>query len=53
MTPGAESDPRLALEARLPVPLKRLLVPVLAALVLFLLLAFEGADSAPFLYIGF
>jgi hypothetical protein len=50
---GGGGDPRLALEARLPDWLKRALVPVLGLLVLALLLAFEGADTAPFLYMGF
>jgi hypothetical protein len=44
---------RLALEARLPRALKRLLIPAMALLALALLLALDSAGSSPFLYIGF
>jgi hypothetical protein len=46
-------DPRLALERRLPERVKAWLLPVMAMLTLFLLLALESTPSTPFLYIGF
>jgi hypothetical protein len=41
------------LEERLPRRLKQMLLPVMAILILFLVLALDGTGSAPFLYIGF
>ena len=42
------------LEERLPRRLKQMLLPVMAILILFLVLALDdGTGTAPFLYIGF
>ena len=48
----APPTPR-TLEERLPRALKQMLLPVIAVLIVFLLLALDGSGSAPFLYIGF
>lgn len=41
------------LEERIPRALKQMLLPVMATLIVFLLLALDGSGSVPFLYIGF
>ena len=41
------------LEQRLPRRLKQMLLPVMAILIVFLVLALDDSGSAPFLYIGF
>lgn len=48
-----QASPRPTLEERIPRRVKQMLLPVMAALILFLLLALDGSGSTSFLYIGF